>query len=119
VTWKPGQSTEGKEDVNVTVDDLPALQEVLNFPGNEDVSALIACETAAIQVGLTYPVENANQLSKFLKALGYTVPWFEQRFTSYLPVTDVNDFIAKVKLAIKQLHVLEPHGAKIHLNENP
>jgi hypothetical protein len=105
--------------VNVTVDDLSALEQVLNRPGNEDLAALLACEAIAVQVKLKYPVENANQLSEFLAALGQTVAWFEQRFTSYLPVTDVDDFIAKVKLAIKQLHVLEPRGAKIHLNVTP
>lgn len=101
--------------MNLTADDLPAVQEVLTWPGNEDLATLIQCEMTAVKVGLTYPVVNADQLADFLQELGYTVEWFEQRFTSYLPVTDVNDFIAKVKLAIDQMHILEPHGAKMHL----
>lgn len=105
--------------MNITTDDLPVLQQVLGWPGNEDLSALIQCELAAVKVGLQYPVQDAGQLSAFLRELGYTVEWFEQRFSRFLPVQDEDDFIAKVKLAIDQLHTLEPHGGKIHLNDNP
>ena len=96
-----------------TVDDLPAIQRVLNRSENEDLSTLVQIERAALKVGLKYPVQDANQLRAFLQEFGptYTVAWFQVRFAWSLPIKSYDDFIEKAKVAIQQLHI---GGDKVH-----
>jgi hypothetical protein len=101
-----------------TGDDLPAINAVFELSEYQDLSWLIRCVRAALDVGLEYPVQDANQLENFLQAIpghAYDVAWFDQRFAEFLPVRDQNDFIVKARLAVQQVITLEPPEPKVHI----
>ena len=95
--------------MELTAEDLPAVQMVLDLPENEELLTLVECVRAALKVGLEseYPIRDARQLENFLLEIRHDCAWFEERFAEFLPIVNKADFIKKARVAVHQVITLE------------